>query len=1712
MNVDFLTWTGDGAGNKKTTRFQPVAILTKGGHHSDDACFWVSGMPAGEVKEAGTASHVTNIIDSVESDGFTTGSDNRVERSGSEFAAMVLGADTGRREVKAVTWTGDDAAQRDITCGFDDPTLQPALVILWGATAGWVTLRTADMPEGDGVANSHAYQGTTGLADRIYRFGPDYFSVDDTALNPVNASGVTYYAIVVSAAPADLSFATFQYTGDGTYPTWHTLSEGLQPDHASLFQGDADSIAAYRGLGGAQYPQGLGQTTFVGGAFSATGPWERHGLIEVDASTWHDAGVEFYGYTFAETGVDAPSAVAADSRIGHGKLGLRGNLRTFAQLIEQGEAAREADLELRLGMIVPQFQLDQGSTYVASVTEEYLGFPRDLVGVRTFDHPDLDRVESLAECRATAGTYFYDISQVGEATRSWDDGLDWWDEQLLDEGIAAYFELADGTEETGAITTAFTENGSPSFGAALNGDGVTFAAATDYLELAHADTAGVFDFGVEDFAAHVKVKRSATTGTLQVLFGKYDGSAQRGFQLRFEATDVLAFYLGDGTGSIPNLQGVTAVTDTTWHSVSVFRVGGWLYLYLDGQLEAYAYLPHSATSATTFQVGNSGNSFIGTLDQLVIHNRAALFLANNGARSTLFDGADFVAMWPFNGGATDLFGHSDLTANNSPTYDSAVRADGAQLTLVTNKTDSPYFSRTIGAGEWFSPEAQSMVVFGKFRLDAGDGRSQVLYDTRNTTLTQNVSVYRNASNKLQAYIEDDSGNITQVSGASDVLAGSAYHSFAVVIDRSDDTVRVYLDGELDGSGALTGTPDDISNLGTLHVGADFAGSGFNVDGRVDEIGALRGRTWDLAAALEHHAGAAGGPPHAWMHGYGRRPTVEHLESAALVFHSNTAGSAALARTPIPSTNTNSWDVGAGFLYVHLPDGGNVTQDTVLASFGFYFGGRGVVHPNLGPDLLTDGDLDLATGGPPVTGWSSWSERTLGGGSIAVTPSQDQERTGGYAARFDVSSVATAGFSFIYQAVTGRQAAATYRLTGYYRTELTTSPLGGVLPCVWVQDQASGGIVDYLGRDLVTTGPATPPTPGEWRAFALDFLAPAAAFDVMVGVYAAASSTGSVYFDGLRLRRVFSWQYREPRLEVTGAPKLTTGLRDPHFGKAKVGVGSAALANGDAALDPALSGLEWMNQEARLRAGGRFSDGEALIYDLQHAGFAARIQSLEADDREVGLELQDARATIHRTFPPNLFSTFVEANLDPALDGKEKPVLIGADTGVPVHRIDLDANLKATFLLADPLTLGLHSLQAVYAYTGKDAADQKDTTERVTLSEGTDYSKDLDAGTITMLRDVGPIRLTDENNELDFNDGSDQQATLTAGLYASWAALAAHIQTQMDAASGDNITCTYSESTHKLTISSDGVTFILKTNDGANKERSAWATLGYDTAQNKTGGGPYEGDDALFESPEKDLVIRADVTGLKDDADGSFTGTASAAINLAVDFFAFLWKDVLGFGLSLIDATTRAEARSTANEVIKAYIREKTSTGDIFEILERTSLAVIVVDGSGKARFKLLRNTLPSSLVMVEDRDIVAFRERRTVADSYAQVSVLYDRDASTGAHKVRIESSATAKLNVRPDEQEFETFLTVANDAQTRAEQIATLAASRARLADVALRGLLDESLVGDLLTLTRSRAPLAPGGTNAAQQYRVRELSLAVFEPGDSDAVLVEHILVPGG
>ena len=106
----------------------------------------------------------------------------------------------------------------------------------------------------------------------------------------------------------------------------------------------------------------------------------------------------------------------------------------------------------------------------------------------------------------------------------------------------------------------------------------------------------------------------------------------------------------------------------------------------------------------------------------------------------------------------------------------------------------------------------------------------------------------------------------------------------------------------------------------------------------------------------------------------------------------------------------------------------------------------------------------------------------------------------------------------------------------------------------------------------------------------------------------------------------------------------------------------------------------------------------------------------------------------------------------------------------------------------------------------------------------------------------PIVISSSNKYIDFNEGGVSSAvSLTEKVYKNPLDLARAIETAMDAEATGDISVSYSSTTGKYTIASDGATFELEWSTGSNAANSIGETLGFVVSADDTAATSYASD-------------------------------------------------------------------------------------------------------------------------------------------------------------------------------------------------------------------------------------------------------------------------------
>lgn len=173
----------------------------------------------------------------------------------------------------------------------------------------------------------------------------------------------------------------------------------------------------------------------------------------------------------------------------------------------------------------------------------------------------------------------------------------------------------------------------------------------------------------------------------------------------------------------------------------------------------------------------------------------------------------------------------------------------------------------------------------------------------------------------------------------------------------------------------------------------------------------------------------------------------------------------------------------------------------------------------------------------------------------------------------------------------------------------------------------------------------------------------------------------------------------------------------------------------------------------------------------------------------------------------------------------------------------------------------HPTLSIFNYVGNQGAVQAMSGSRVVSMSMSAGAGDL-INTNYSFEGVAyyfdPIEITASSDTLDFNEGgSELSAVVAAKLYKDPHELAVAIQTAMDALAVANITVTYSDTTGKFTIASDGATLNLLWSTGTNTASTIGGKIGFLVAADDTGSVSYLGDNAqVLSSPQNPVFDTA----------------------------------------------------------------------------------------------------------------------------------------------------------------------------------------------------------------------------------------------------------------
>ncbi len=818
------------------------------------------------------------------------------------------------------------------------------------------------------------------------------------------------------------------------------------------------------------------------------------------------------------------------------------------------------------------------------------------------------------------------------------------------------------------------------------------------------------------------------------------------------------------------------------------------------------------------------------------------------------------------------------------------------------------------------------------------------------------------------------------------------------------------------------------------------------------------------------------------------------------------------------------------LYVHLTADANPANTSVVVELGVYVGSHGVYQPVLGPDLLANGTLEAWTGSAP-DGWSDYASTEVG--TITIDKTTTDPLQGTYAAR--VTFAAARGYKGIYQNFTV-QAGNLYRVSGAYRNTCSTN---GIHVKFYVWD---GVGTYYLAADGRSIGGGQTVFDdavggGEWKRFAFDFVAPSWAIRILIAAQVnSGTETGTVDFDDLKFQYIPRVTYYEPLLSMDNLPTVEAARADSFWGPLSNSLGSLALLNGGGRFEPLLAAYDWLGAQCIVRVGGRFQlGGNEILMDDCPVIASGKLGPPTVSDSRVTFDLEDDRNILLRTLPPRTYNNNggVDAYTQPDR-GRYRPLLWGTKTGIRPVQYDIHYPLGG-----DPIPQGRYELvdttdwpvgivatsPTVYWYDSDESALVRRVTNRCEASGGSTITwvgnGGLEPSKFDVEADEHPIVLTQDNNKIAFETGGGVPliASLTESLVSGTAYpldyqttsddIAYNLTQAMKAVSGaTDILVSMNASTQKMRISKTAGTLKLYCTNSLGGQNKLWDELGFDASSDKTGLLTYDAAYVRYYSADRQ-VIRCDATGFADDASGTYTGTANAAIEKAPDIARHILRVFLGQPASAVDVASFVAARAGwGAKPCSLYIGELRTVADVFEELETSGNMDLVLKGG--IWYCYTRDTsVPAGTPDLVDSDFLSFEAGYDPEDLYGTVTLTYNEapdggsvvnpnkewvgyKANSRTEMGETTSAAVALRHGRPNQKTFRTCLRDKADAAyplagSRLEAIATQAQTKRRRFRFATKGKALLVPVNGKIRLTRTKGLDATG---ALSQVLVRVLS----------------------
>jgi hypothetical protein len=287
-------------------------------------------------------------------------------------------------------------------------------------------------------------------------------------------------------------------------------------------------------------------------------------------------------------------------------------------------------------------------------------------------------------------------------------------------------------------------------------------------------------------------------------------------------------------------------------------------------------------------------------------------------------------------------------------------------------------------------------------------------------------------------------------------------------------------------------------------------------------------------------------------------------------------------------------------------------------------------------------------------------------------------------------------------------------------------------------------------------------------------------------------------------------------------------------------------------------------------------------------------------------------------------------------------------------------------------------------------------------------------------------------------------------------------------------------------------------------------MGYSPGADKSGGLSYTSDAALYDE-KSDLdstIVRGIVSGYRDDADGTYTGTPNARIELGPDIAVCLLERWAGIPRSRIDVAAFAAGRATVAGArpLTVYLTQKETIQSVLSKIEQTCLADLVIDAGGMITWKPYVVGVPADVRDFYDRDYLTWSIGQRQGNVFKGVRLLYGNDHRyEGFDSVELREESAGVRYGRESLKEITTYVRDVTAASQLAASYFPVVTANPYVAEFSARTKLVDLTIGDKIRLTRSRAAV-PGGRLEAAVFRIQRLH-PDYISGVTECTAVEDI-----